>query len=208
MSNFGLSKLRLINPRDGWPNAKAYQMAAGGAYVLDNVTTFPDLKSAVSEGVTTLIGTAAQSRAMTKDVISPWQISAGDPNLAFLFGCERSGLNNSELALCDAVIQIPTSSLNSSLNLAQAVGIIGYECYKMIHDAKTTAQSQPKASKGEINHMVDYLCEQLGDIGFFKSPKMQPTMVRNLFNMFNRCNLNQQDIKTLYGIFKSLRDNS
>lgn len=203
MSNFGLSELRLVAPRDGWPNAKAYELAANGAFVLDEVQVFEDLKSAVSD-INLLYGTASSDRFLVKDTISPRQIERVDTHhkTGFLFGCERSGLTNDELSLCDYIIKIPTSDLNPSLNLAQAVMIIAYELSNIPLQQKPTLT---KASKAEVLHMLNFLETSLKDVNFFKSPSMQPTMMRNIYNLFMRAPLNEQDVRTLYGIFKALK---
>lgn len=203
MSNFGLHELRLIAPRDGWPNAKAYELAANGAFVLDNIKVFADLKSAVAD-INLLYGTASADRFLIKDTISPRQVmqASKQQKLGFLFGCERTGLSNDDLALCDYIIKIPTAAQNPSLNLAQAVMIIAYELSLISHTQKPLP---PKASKEDVVRMLEFLETSLIDANFFKSPKMQPTMMRNIYNLFMKSPLNEQDVRTLYGVFKALR---
>jgi tRNA/rRNA methyltransferase len=208
MSNFGLDELRMIAPRDGWPNPKAYELAANGAFVLDKAKVYPDNASAIAD-LNLLYGAAASDRFMVKDSIAPWSIkNAGKANkVGFLFGCERTGLSNDELVLCDHIIKIPTSELNPSLNLAQAVSIVAYEMQKYELTSKNTFASPPQASKEDIIHMLGFLENSLEKVNFFRSPKMKPTMMRNIGNLFIRAQLNEQDIRTLYGIFKALKNN-
>ncbi len=210
MSNFGLSELRIIAPRDGWPNPKAYELAAHGAFILDRLTVYPDNASAIAD-INLLYGTASLDRFMVKDSIKPWDISGmGSEALktGFLFGCERTGLTNDELVLCDYIVKIPTSELNPSLNLAQAVGVIAYELQKKDLVMETKGTLSPKASKGDIMHMLNFLEDSLAEVNFFKSAKMRPTMVRNIGNLFIKASLSEQDVRTLYGIFRALKDNS
>ncbi|MCE2991780.1 MAG: RNA methyltransferase [Candidatus Jidaibacter sp.] len=201
MSNFGLDELRIVAPRDGWPNQRAYALAANGEFVLDKAQIFQDLPSAIAD-IQTLYGTASGDRDMAKSTLAPWQITK---NLDFakvgiLFGCERSGLTNDELSVCDHIIKIPTSHLNPSLNLAQAVMIIAYELGKT-NAAATTAH--PRASKGEVMHMLSFLQTALEERNFFKSQEMKPTMMRNITNLFVKAALTEQEVRTLYGIFKA-----
>ncbi len=203
MSNFGLYELRLVSPRDGWPNPKAYELAANGSFILDNVKVFEDLNSAISD-INLLYGTASSDRFLIKDTISPKEIKLGEgaQKTGLLFGCERTGLTNDELALCDCIIKIPTSAKNPSLNLAQAVLIIAYELSLIPVKQKALP---PRASKQDVMLMLSFLETSLHEAGFFKSLEMRPTMMRNIYNMFLKTNLNEQDVRTLYGIFKALK---
>lgn len=206
MSNFGLTELRIINPRDGWPNPKAYELAANGSFILDEAKLFSSLERAIAD-LNVLYGTASISRFMVKPTVTPKQAVGNgyqhQSNTGFLFGCERSGLSNEELVICDAVIKIPTSEINSSLNIAQAVAIIGYEYFTAICPKSSEVVEQP-AKKEEINILFKYLEQELEANSFFKSPKMQPTMMRNIKNLFIRTKLTEQDVKTLFGIFRTL----
>jgi tRNA/rRNA methyltransferase len=201
MSNFGLDELRIVAPRDGWPNQRAYALAANGAFVLDKAQIFEDLHSAIAD-INILYGTASGDRDMAKSTLAPWQITkaSNSDKVGILFGCERSGLTNDELSICDHIIKIPTSQLNPSLNLAQAVMIIAYELGK---GSAPASAMPPQANKSEVLHMISFLQTALEERNFFKSPKMKPTMMRNITNLFVKSALTEQEVRTLYGIFKA-----
>lgn len=211
MSNFGLCKLRLVSPRDGWPNLKAYELSAHGSFVLDDLEVFDDLDAATAD-LTYLFATTAQSRFMVKPVVESHKMDHSVFNtnkVGFVFGRERSGLTNDEINICDSIINIPTSQLNPSLNLAQAVSIVSYEYSKLsLKDAHTDYPTL--ASKQEVTSFFSFLESALDENNFFKSPSMKPTMMQNIKNTFIRSSLTEQDVRTLFGIIKILsnRDNS
>ena len=210
MSNFAFNELRIVNPRDGWPNKKAMDMAVHGDYIIKNATIYPTLDDALSD-LNLIFGSAAINRDMDKPVINPKQVlntisKFKDVKIGFLFGRERSGLTNDELAICDYIIQIQTSELNSSLNIAQAVAIICYEYFHSYKDLQIfdKLSSANLVNKKDLNYLLKFMEDSLESQNFFKSPKMKPIMLRNMKNLFVKAQLTSQDINTLFGIFKSL----
>jgi tRNA/rRNA methyltransferase len=206
MSNFGIEDLRIVNPRDGWPNSKAYDLAAHGSYVLDNAQIYTSLKSA-SNDLNFLYATTIQPRDMDKQVLHPKQLQQADAssNIGIIFGRERSGLTNEEISLADAIISIPTSSKNPSLNLAQAVAIASYELSQLISLKPVKKKLGELASKHDIDHFFDTFFANLSKTDFLKNPKIEPTMRINIRNMLARALKSTQDVKTMHGIVKALR---
>lgn len=207
MSNFGVDELRIVNPRDGWPNEKAQAMSAHGSFVLDQAKVYDSLQDAIADR-SIVYGTASLERFMVKPIITPWEMERAEfqnNKVGFLFGCEKSGLTNDELSLCDAIIRIPTSEKNHSLNIAQAVAILLYEYMKIeASDVKVAESIGELATKEEVTHLISFLESNLDERNFFKSPNMKPTMMRNITNMLVKAKLSQQDARTLFGIFRAM----
>lgn len=203
MSNFGLDDLRLVSPRDGWPNPKANEMAAHGEFVINNAKVFDNVNDAIAD-LNFLIATSANSRYMEKPITSPKEVfNLTSGKIGIMFGCERSGLTNEQLVMADIIVQIPTSDINPSLNIAQAVGIM---CYELFTSKATITPSKNSimAAKEELEFFLSFLESNLEKTDFFKNKKLVPTMKRNIRNMFLRQNLTSQDTRTLIGIIKSL----
>jgi tRNA/rRNA methyltransferase len=224
MANFGLFELRLVEPREGWDRERAVNASAGAFETVERATIFPDLKAALADRQFAY-ATTARPRDMTKEVITPEQagidmrnrIRKGE-NLALVFGRERFGLNNDEVSLADVIVTAPVNAAYASLNIAQAVLLMGYEWFR--HDATTLGQATPElpaidgpglkmpgtqpATKDELNGFYDHLETELMTSGFFKTDKKRPTMMRNLRNIFGRASLTEQEIKSLRGVVSSL----
>jgi tRNA/rRNA methyltransferase len=206
MTNFGLTNLRIVAPRDGWPNDRAYALAANGEFILDRASIHDSLLDAVSD-VTYLYGTSAQIRHIVKPSIEPRDIAQdvfSNNTVGFLFGRERSGLTNEELMLCDSIISINSSNLNPSLNIAQAVAIIAYEYSGMVNNPKEGNPYPQLASKQEISYLFTLLETELDKKSFFKNQDMKPNMLQNIYSTFTRASLTEQDVRTLIGAIKAL----
>jgi len=224
MANFGLDDLRLIAPRDGWPNEKARIAASGANYIIDDAADFPTLDAAISD-FNWLAATTARQRDLRKPVLTPIEavaemrrrIERGE-RCGVLFGRERSGLETSEVANADALIMIPVNSRFASLNLAQAVLILGYEWMRS-SDAKSlgrvTTYEKPReaglymgddrpATKTELLGFFDHIEVELERLGFFNPPHKRATVVRNLRTMFSRMAPTEQEVRTLRGIVATL----
>jgi tRNA/rRNA methyltransferase len=224
MANFGLDDLRLIAPRDGWPNEKARIAASGANYIIDDAADFPTLDAAISD-FNWLAATTARQRDLRKPVLTPIEavaemrrrIERGE-RCGVLFGRERSGLETSEVANADALIMIPVNSRFASLNLAQAVLILGYEWMRS-SDAKSlgrvTTYEKPlqaglymgddrPATKTELLGFFDHIEAELERLGFFNPPHKRATVVRNLRTMFSRMAPTEQEVRTLRGIVATL----
>jgi tRNA/rRNA methyltransferase len=209
MYNCGLTELRLVKPRDGWPSDKAVAAASGADVVLESARLFGRVEDAIAD-LRHVYATTARNRYMVKRILTPRQaagemrrfLAAGE-GCGLLFGPERTGLVNDHIALADAVLSVPLNPAFSSLNLAQAVLLIGYEWFaagdatpgEMLH----TGQSRP-ATKEELLSFFEHLEDELDRNGFMKNAEKRPSMVRNLRNLFQRANCTEQELRTLHGV--------
>lgn len=224
MANFGLDDLRLIAPRDGWPNEKARTAASGANYVVDDARSFPTLEAAMGD-LNWVCATTARQRDMRKPVLSPEQtiaeitrrIAAGQ-RCGILFGRERNGLQSDEVANADAIVMIPVNSRFASLNLAQAVLILGY-AWMLASDkqslGRVTTYEKPlstgfnlgddrPATKSELVGFYEHLEAELERLGFFHPPHRRAAVVRSLRTMFARSQATEQEVRTLRGIVATL----
>ena len=213
MANFGLGDLRIVNPRDGWPNARADAMAAQALPVIASSRIYGSVEAAIGE-LQLVLATTARDRSMAKPVLTPAEAArrlreaaAAGIASAVLFGNERAGLTNDEVALADCVVTIPTAPEFSSLNLGQSVLLIGYEWFRA-GDA-TPAESidhgpaQP-AAREELILLFEHLEDELEKGGFLYPPGNRPGMVRNLRNILHRARLTDQEVRTLRGVIVAL----
>lgn len=214
MANFGLSDLRLVAPRDGWPNERAYSMAAGALAIVEAAQVFETLADALG-GLQTVYATTARLRGVAKPVLTPAEAasrlraaSGGGAKTGLLFGSERSGLDNDEVALATAIITIPTSPDFSSLNLGQAVLLNAYEWWKS-GDATPAEQIEHSgfavpASRADMIHLFEHLEDELLKSGFLYPPDKVGQMRLNLRAMLNRADLTDQEVRTLRGVIVAL----
>ena len=223
-ANFGLDELRLVNPRDGWPNEKARIAASGANYIIDDVRAVPTLEDAIGD-LNWLAATTARQRDLRKPVMTPEQaiaeirtrIDRGE-RCGILFGRERNGLETSEVANADALIMIPVNSRFASLNLAQAVLLLGYEWMRGAPErslGRVTTYEKPvgeglymgddrPATKAEVIGFFGHLEAELERLGFFNPEHKRPTVVHNLRTLFSRAQLTDQEVRTLRGIVATL----
>lgn len=230
MANFGFTELRLVSPRDGWPQAPAISMAAGASHITDKVTLFDSLAEALHD-IHVSYAATARPREMVKEVVTPRQMSArvvmGEGNaktrVALIFGPERSGLTNDDLTYTDTIVTIPVNPGFSSLNLAQSVAVLCYEWAmgareSIGENAEGAAQQvmlppsvEPEnmpANGEEIHHLFQHLEAELDKAGFFKVPEKRSGMIINIRGIFSRISqLSSQDVRTLRGIIRSLANN-
>ena len=215
MLNFGYKELRIVYPRDGWPNHDATVNASGADEVLENVQIFNSTKDAISD-LQMVFATTPRNHDMIKMIESPEgsaerlapEIQSGT-RVGILFGCERAGLDNDDVALCQGIITIPTNPNFSSLNLSHAVSVLCYSFMTALDHPQTKHFRTGKTSLADQSDLIsfyDYLELALADSGFLRHAEKRPVMVRNIRNIFNRMNLTKQEIQTLRGIFKSLRE--
>ena len=217
MLNCGLSDLRLVEPRDGWPNVKALGAASGADAVLNRVRLCASVAEAVAD-LNLVHATTARPREMLKPVLEPraaiaaLRAGAGQgARLGLLFGPEKAGLKNEELVLADAIVQIPLNPAFASLNLAQAVLIMAYEWRLSADDAPAEPPPEPTgsarpATKDEILHFFEHLEGALDAREFFPTSEMRPRMVLNMRTMFERISLTHQDVQTLRGVVRALTE--
>jgi tRNA/rRNA methyltransferase len=225
MANFGLTDLRLVAPRDGWPNEKAHAAAAGAAFVVEQATVYDSVEQAISE-LSYVLATTARPREMVKAVLSPE--SAGRElrrrrdraeRSGVLFGPERSGLDNDTIALADAILTAPVSPGFASLSLPQAVLLFGYEWLKAENATpplgRVTSFDGPAAegiaspdtrpaTRAELLGLFDHLEGELKRTGFLYPAEKRPSMVRAIRNMFHRMGATEQDVRTWRGIVAAL----
>ena len=213
MANFGLGDLRLVNPREGWPRSDeyrdvAYSAAAGATELLDRALVFSSVEEAVGE-LNFVYAATARERGQMKAVVSPSvamgaTVGAADEKRGILFGPERTGLDNDEVAIADAIITFPSNPAYASLNLAQAVLLCGYEWFKAANGDQPPPSTIPRAvsppaQREMLLAFFDYLEAKLDANGFFRPATKKPGMRRNLRNIFHRMELTQQDVRTLWG---------
>lgn len=202
--NFGITDLRVVAPRDGWPNPKARDMASDALDVVDNAMVADTLQEAAKD-LNALYALTVRPRDMEKPVFTPKQLVQTDlpEAIGLVFGPERSGLSNEDISLCDAIVTVPVSEIYPSMNLAQAVAVLAYEV-SQLEGGDIIAKENPKASKEEVFGFLEHLEAALDEKGFFKEQKMKPTMINNLRNIFTRHDLNEQEVRTLRGVISSL----
>ncbi|WDI30360.1 RNA methyltransferase [Hyphococcus flavus] len=212
MLNFGLSGLRIVNPRDGWPNEKAGAMSAGASIVIDQAQVFSSTREGLAD-CTYALATTARSREALLPVLSPEQaatelksrIDQGE-KCAVLFGGERAGLSNDDVMRCDGIISIPVNPAFASLNLAQAALVVAYEWAKADAReslAKTASQLRP-AAKANFERFFDHLVNELDRAGYFFPEEKRPNMERNLKVAFQRAGLTESETRSLHGVIKAL----
>jgi tRNA/rRNA methyltransferase len=215
MANFGLSRLRLVRPRQTWPNEKARMMAAGADRVLDGAALYDDLASAVAD-CSFVLATTARAHDQAKPVIGPAdaaieltpRVASGD-TVAIVFGRERNGLENDEIALADCIVTLPVNPAFASLNLAQAVVIVAYEWFKLQTGGCLPFAMPEKSATAPKEQLLAFFAaleRELERVEFFRPPDKRETMQINLRNIFTRMAPTQQDIQTLHGVFMSIAE--
>lgn len=206
MANCGLTDLRLVAPRDGWPNAEATAAAAGGREIVGNARTHPTTADAVAD-LQVIYATTARRRDMEKPVFHPRtaavEMRASSARTGVLFGAERAGLDNDDVSRAGAIIEVPLNSAFASLNLAQAVLIIAYE-WAQAGVPDGPPGPSPLAEAGAFEGFWRQLNGELDRTGFYKEANLRPTTERNLRNIFVRAALTDQEVRTLRGVVARL----
>jgi tRNA/rRNA methyltransferase len=215
MANFGLAQLRLVKPRDGWPNIQAVRSASGADRVLDEAQLYDTVAAAIAD-CTLVLATTARAHDQAKPVVSPQEAPpllaphvANGEKVAVMFGRERWGLENDEVALADRIVTYPVNPAFASLNLAQAVAILSYEWFKHVTGNSlpfTMPQKSDLAVKQQVQSFFDNLERELDQIEYFRPLDKRATMVVNLRNIFARMQPTRQDIQTLHGIVVALSE--
>jgi tRNA/rRNA methyltransferase len=214
MLNCGLTDLRLVRPREAWPNAKAVAAASGA----DAVTAAARLYETTADAVADLIcvyAATARARDMTKRRVTPRQAAAELRGASrqrtaggVLFGKEAKGLHNNDVAIADTILTVPLNPGFQSLNLAMAVLLVGYEWYLSAEQGAASQDMMPKdtrpATKAELQGLHEHLERELDACGFLRVQEKRPIMVRNLRNLFGRAGLSEQEVRTLRGVIACL----
>ncbi|WP_411035802.1 RNA methyltransferase [Shinella sp. BYT-45] len=214
MANFGLAELRLVNPRDGWPSEKAISAASKADHVIEAAKVYPSLEEAVAD-LEFVYATTARDRYGYKPVRSP-VVAADDLRVRFragqktgiLFGRERTGLTNEEIALADELVTFPVNPAFASLNLAQAVLLMSYEWMKSglasVADTPFDALPQRPARKEELQGLFDHVEETLEARGYFRPAEKKPKLVENLRAILTRPSFTGTEIQVLRGVISCL----
>ena len=213
MWNFGLDRMRITSPRDGWPNQKAIAMASGAGRVLDEASLHDSTAEAVGD-CTYVFATTARDRDLTKPVFSPEaamklaaeKIATGE-KVGVLFGPERAGLENEDIVRANAIITVPVNPEFPSLNLAQCVLLTGYEWRRqmaeVVHEVTELAGSD-WATVEDAERLAQHYEETLDAAGFFYPPTKADGMKRNLRNLWSRMPLTRADVQMLHGMMRQM----
>ena len=208
MANFGLAEMRLVTPRDGWPNAAAAPASAGADDILENARVYASTAEAVAD-CAHVYATTVRKRGVTKKVVTPdaaaREICAQQGRSAVLFGPERSGLETEDVALARKILTVPINPGFGSLNLAQAVILVAYEWSK--HQAlavPTEEELLPPAPQAELEGLIAHLEGMLEPKGYFLPPARAEATRRNLRTVLTRPGWNHLEVRTLRGVLSSL----
>jgi tRNA/rRNA methyltransferase len=213
MLNCGLSSLRLVAPRDGWPNPKAERAASGADVVLDKAKVFDTVEAAVAD-LGRVVATTARNRELSQRILTPRHAAAemrgwtaqGD-KVGILFGPERTGLTNDDMVQADTALSIPLNPQFSSLNIAQAVLLVSYEWAMAEEEApveRMSDHSTRPATKDELQNLFAHLERALDQSGFLRNKAMRPAMVNNLRALLQRTAMTEQEVRSFHGVIKYL----
>lgn len=212
MANFGLSDLRLVNPRDGWPQERAWALASGAEWPLNGAKVTETVAEAISD-LHLVFATTARPRELQLPILTPraaardlYEASARGERIGLLFGGERAGLETSDIALCQAVVTIPIDPRFRSLNLAQAVAINAYEWRTAVEDAPPAIfrEHSPPADGAAMLGLFEHFERELDGAGFFHPPDKRPSMVLNLRSALGKARLSEQEVRTFRGVVTAL----
>ncbi len=214
MLNFGVTGMRVVAPRDGWPNPKAAAMASGAGAVIDGAQIFETLDAALAD-CAYVVATTARRRELALPVMAPAEAAAAlharvarNERCAVLFGGERSGLSTDDVARADAILSIPVNPAFASINLAQAVLVVAYEWSRASDTVEMPAgdplaDEQP-ASRQDVAYLYEHLEAALDRAGYFFPPEMRDTMTRNLRVALTRAGFTENEVRSLRGVVKAL----
>ena len=213
MTNGGMFELRLVAPRDGWPQDKAWRNASGADRILDELIVYPTVAEAVAD-LHHVLATCPRPRHIVKPVLTARgaaaelrAATARDLRVGLLFGPERAGLDNDDMACADALIRYPLNPAFMSLNLAQAVMIMAYEWWTATDETmprRLMTNETRVATKGELENFLGHLTDELDACGFLRNLPKRPGMVRNLRHFFQRGEVTEQELRTLHGVVTEL----
>jgi tRNA/rRNA methyltransferase len=218
MLNFGFTSLRIVNPRDGWPNEAALYTAVGASHIIENAQIFTEFEEAISD-LELIFATTSRRRDLNKSIISAENLyedvltsEISPRKIGIVFGAERSGLENDELVWANKLVSIEVNENFTSMNLAAAVAIVCYELRKINNANRiidTPKRNNEIASQKEILNFFDHLEQVLDKTNFYQVYEKKPTMLHNIKNIFKRVDkITSKEINTLIGIFKAMENNS
>jgi TrmH family RNA methyltransferase len=213
MANGGLFHLRLVAPRDGWPQEKAWRNSSGADRLLDAATVHETVADAVAD-LHRVFATCPRPRHIVKPVLTARgaaaelrEICGRDLRAGLLFGPERAGLDNDDMAQADALVRYPLNPAFMSLNLAQAVMVMAYEWWTAADQTvpKTLMTNETQvATKGRLENFLAHLVDQLDASGFLRNAPKRPGMIRNIRHLFERGEVTEQELRTLHGVVTEL----
>ncbi|MGH1480459.1 MAG: RNA methyltransferase [Geminicoccales bacterium] len=213
MLNFGLSDLRLVRPKCGWPNVKALKACSGASAVLNRVRLYETTDEATAD-LRSVLATTARPRDLPKPVVTAAEAGQSlrrtieeGASAGVLFGPERTGLSNDDLIYADAVLSVPLNPGYSSLNLAQAVLLVAYEWFQTGAPERpkpSTTQTRRPATKGELQGLLNHVAEELDETNFFRTPERRQSMLQSIKVVIQRANLREPDVHLLRGMIKAL----
>lgn len=212
MANFGLADLRLVNPRDGWPQERAWSSASGAEWPLNAARVYDSVEAAIAD-LHLVYATTARPRELQLPILTPRVAAANlihevaeGRNVGLLFGGERAGLETADIALCQAVVTLPIDPRFRSLNLAQAVIILAYE-WRMTQETGAPAifrDAPPPAPAAAMQGLYDHFESELDAAGFFHPPEKKPSMMQNLRSALGRARFSDQEVRTFRGVVTAL----
>ncbi len=213
MLNFGLERMRIVDPRDGWPNPKAAAMASGAGRVLDFAGVFPDVRAAVAD-CDYVFATTARGRELTKPVVTPEramvmarEMAAAGKKVGVMFGPERAGLENDDIVQAQAIVTVPVNPEFFSLNLAQCVLLLGYEWGRQGSEVPPEVMVMGRtefATGEEVQRLGDHFEERLAAAGFFYPQGKAEGMKLSLRNMWSRLGLTRAEVQTFHGMLRQI----
>jgi len=208
MLNFGLTEMRLVAPRDGWPNPEAGPAASGADIVLEQAQVFDSVEEAIAD-CSLVFASTVRRRDLVMPAIGPEEMAdrivASCERSAILFGRERSGLETEEVALANAIVTVPINPLFASLNLAQAVILLAYEWSKRSELAQPTVKEvEPPAPHGELEGLIGQLNDELDAKGYFHPPSRTQATKNTLRTIFTKTGWSSREVKAVRGIIRAL----
>jgi tRNA/rRNA methyltransferase len=213
MLNFGLTRMRVVDPRDGWPNPRAVALASGAGRLLDHAGLFPNVQASIAD-CDFVFATTARSRELVKPVVTPERamqmtraLAAEGKRVGILFGPERTGLENDDIVLANAIVTVPVNPDFPSLNLAQCALLMGYEWVRQTVETPPEVMELARtefASHLEVERLGDHFEERLDAAGFFFPHDKAPMMKQNLRNMWGRLGLTRAEVQTFHGMLRQI----
>ena len=208
MLNFGLTEMRLVAPRDGWPNPAAGPAASGADIILEKAQVFDSVAAAIAD-CTEVYATTVRKRGLVKPVVTPevaaQEMHAAAGRSAILFGPERSGLETDDVAIARKILTVPINPEFGSLNLAQAVILVAYEWSKHVAlDSPPRVDLDPPAGQQSLDGLISHLEVMLEDAGYFFPPDRVPATKRTLRSVLTKPGWNENEIRTLRGVLSAL----
>jgi tRNA/rRNA methyltransferase len=213
MLNFGLDRMRIVDPRDGWPNPKANAMASGAGRVLDYAGVFADVPRSIAD-CDYVFATTARSRELVKPVVTPERamemtraLASEGKRVAVLFGPERAGLENDDVALANAIVTVPVNPEFASLNLGQSALLLAYEWRRQTEIVAPEYMELARtefANREEVERLGDHFEQRLEAAGFFFPATKAAGMRLNLRNMWARLGLTRAEVQTFHGMLRQI----